>query len=152
MGEPLSDIKRREFLIFFPKNICILKRNMQGRIMCINTNEFSICFDVNIYIPFEWWMQKILSPMLDSHNFSSADLDKLSNSSWLHLMIWSDITDLLLIIPYSPGPGCLYFIVLHSTKWNSSCTLLILSAIIYIAGNLCIFFKEHLMNWPFENN
>lgn len=69
----------------------IQSKNIQGRIMWINTNYFSICPDVNIYISFEWWMQKTLPTTLDSQSFSSTDLYRLNNPSLLHLTIWSDL-------------------------------------------------------------
>lgn len=87
--------------------------------------------------------RKYCFPMLDSQSFFSAKLHRLNNPSLLHLTIQSDLCSFAsFIISYTPVSGCLYFTVLHFTILNSSCILLILSPIIYIAVNLCIFLKN----------
>lgn len=114
--------------LFIPQRIHVNEAEKHRVFMWVNTNEFSMCCDVNIYISFEWWMQKTLLPTLDSQSFSSTDLHRLNNASLLDLTIWSDLYSFAsFIISYPPVTGCLYFTVLCSTKLNSSCILLTFS-------------------------
>lgn len=136
-------------LYFLPKEYTYLEsRNAQGRIMWINTNEFSICPDVNIYMSFEWWVQKTLPPTLGSQSFPSADLHRLHNPSLLHLTIWSDLYKLCFF--YHPLLSHVWLPLFHSsTSHQTELFLQIINPLSYHLHSCesMHVFKEYFMNW-----